>query len=52
MLCMYGCGKEGVIKNKSNDGWRCAKSPNSCSGVQAKKKQTLLAWFDAMSVVS
>lgn len=41
MLCMYGCGKEGVIKNKSNDGWRCAKSPNSCSGVQAKKKQTL-----------
>jgi hypothetical protein len=42
---MYGCGKEGIIKNKSNSGYRCAKSPNSCSGVQQKKKQTLTEMY-------
>lgn len=40
-LCSYGCGQEGFIKNKSNDGYRCASSPNSCPAVKAKKKQNL-----------
>lgn len=41
-LCVYGCGNGGIIKNKSNNGWRCSQSPNSCPGVKAKKKQALL----------
>jgi hypothetical protein len=41
-LCSYGCKQEGIIKNKSNAGYRCANSPNSCPAVKAKKKQNLL----------
>ena len=41
-LCSYGCGQEGTIKNKSNKGWRCSSSPNSCPAVkETKKKKTL-----------
>ena len=49
-LCIYGCGKSGIIKNKSNIGWRCATSPNSCIGVQQKKKQTLLDTYGVTNV--
>lgn len=43
--CCYGCGKPGIIKNKSRDGWRCAVSPNSCQGVQKKKLESLEAKY-------
>lgn len=49
-LCMYGCGRPGTIKNKSNSGWRCANSPNSCPGVAAKKKQTLIDTYGVTNV--
>lgn len=48
--CMYGCGLPGLIKNSSNAGYRCAPSPNSCPGVQAKKKQTLLDTYGVANV--
>jgi len=41
-MCSYGCGQQGTIKNKSNKGWRCFQSPNSCPAVkESKKKKTL-----------
>ena len=49
-LCEYGCRKPGVIKNKSNKGWRCSKSPNSCPGVKARKKQMLLDTYGVTNV--
>lgn len=48
--CMYGCGRPGTIKNRSNAGYRCSPSPNSCPGVQAKKKQTLLDTYGVTNV--
>jgi len=48
--CMYGCGRPGLIKNRSNSGYRCSPSPNSCPGVQAKKKQTLLDTYGVTNV--
>ena len=38
-LCSYGCGRPGNIKNKSNKGWRCSSSPNSCPAVKETKKK-------------
>lgn len=49
-LCVYGCGNIGIIKNKSNSGWRCSKSPNSCPGVKAKKQQVLLDTYGVTNV--
>jgi len=49
-LCIYGCGKEGIIKNKSNPGWRCAVSPNSCAGIKAKKRQILIDTYGVTNV--
>ena len=49
-LCDYGCGKLGVIKNKSNSGWRCNKSPNSCPGVKARKKQSLIDTYGVTNI--
>jgi len=49
-LCDYGCRNIGTIKNKSNKGWRCSKSPNSCPGVKAKKKQMLLDTYGVANI--
>lgn len=49
-LCMYGCGGLGIIKNKSNSGWRCSNSPNSCPGVKEKKKQFLMNEYGVSNV--
>ena len=49
-LCNYGCGNIGTIKNKSNNGWRCSKSPNSCPGVKAKKKQVLMDTYGVSNI--
>ena len=49
-LCEYGCGQIGIIKNKSNKGWRCSKSPNSCPGVKTKKKQMLLDTYGVTNI--
>jgi len=49
-LCEYGCGNIGIIKNKSNKGWRCSKSPNRCPGVKTKKKQSLLDTYGVTNV--
>lgn len=49
-MCIYGCGNLGIIKNKSNLGWRCAKSPNSCPAVKAAKKQTVLEKYGVTNV--
>jgi hypothetical protein len=49
-VCMYGCGNPGIIKNKSNSGWRCSKSTNSCPGVKEKKKQMLLDIYGVVNV--
>jgi hypothetical protein len=48
--CMYGCGRPGLVKNRTNSGYRCAPSPNSCPGVRAKKKQTLLDTYGVVNV--
>lgn len=49
-LCDYGCGKIGTIKNKSNSGWRCSKSPNSCPAVKERKKQVLLDTYGVTNI--
>ena len=49
-LCEYGCGNLGIIKNKSNTGWRCSPSPNSCPGVKSRKKQKLLDTYGVTNV--
>jgi hypothetical protein len=41
-LCVYGCGRPGIVKNKTNTRSRCASSPNSCPAVDARKKQARL----------
>lgn len=48
--CIYGCGNPGLIKNKSNEGWRCSNSPNSCPEVKLKKKQKLLIEYGVTNV--
>lgn len=49
-LCIYGCGKTGVIKNKSNLGWRCATSPNSCPAVKLSKKQSVFERYGVENI--
>jgi hypothetical protein len=49
-MCEYGCGNEGTIKNKSNKGWRCSTSPNSCPGVKERKKQVLLDTYGVTNI--
>lgn len=49
-LCSYGCGQEGSIKNKSNKGWRCSQSPNSCPAVKETKRQKMLKEYGVENI--
>ena len=48
--CMYGCGRPGIIKNRSNPGYRCSPSTNTCPGVKAKKQQVLMDRYGVVNV--
>jgi hypothetical protein len=48
-ICDYGCGKSAIKLFKSGK-WGCAVSPNSCPGVQAKKKQFLMDTYGVTNV--
>jgi len=49
-LCQYGCGNPGIVKNKSNHGWRCSRSPNSCTAVKLKKQSTVLEKYGVTNI--
>lgn len=49
-LCKYGCGNIGVFKNKSDNGWKCSKSSNSCPAVKLRKKQMLLDTYGVSNI--
>jgi hypothetical protein len=48
-ICDYGCGKPAIKLFKSGK-WGCAVSPNSCPGIQAKKKQSLMDAYGVTNV--
>lgn len=49
-LCSYGCGQPGTIKNKSNKGWRCSSSPNSCPAVKETKKKKIIEKYGVENI--
>jgi hypothetical protein len=48
-ICNYGCRRPAIKLFKSGK-WGCSASPNSCPGIQAKKKQSLMDTYGVTNV--
>lgn len=48
-ICDYGCGRPASNLFKSGK-WGCSPSPNSCPGVQERKKKTLMETYGVSNV--